>query len=208
MGSQVNRTSYNAPNVNVDTSGPGGAGLDVDPFFMNMAKRRMRLEAEQAAMRNQGMRFDLGKKLKDESFTDRPRFDMQDERESAAQRSRGRVYEQRLQEADINPGKKMIGGFNINPGYIEDTTLLPVSMRPKEAKFVPPEENTAGISKRSHGTGGYDPVAAEEAARGDLAGPGGGADLDRGLLQMSAEEDMRKRLLKAQAQQQYFSGRG
>ena len=209
MGSLVNRTSYNAPNVNVDTSGPGMGGLEVDPFFMNMAKRRMRLEAEQAAMRNAGMKFDLGKKLKDESFSDRPKFDMQDERESAAARSRGRVYEQRLQEADLNPAKKMIGGFNMTPGYIEDVNATPVSMRAKNAGFAPAEANTGGIDPRSLGTGGYDPVKTEEAARADLAGGGGGgSELDRGLLGMSAEEDMRKRLLKAQAQQQYFSGRG
>src|SRR5258706_4902347 len=207
MGSLVNRTSYDAPNVNVDTSGPNGTGLGglgIDPFYMNMAKRRMMLAARKAAMENEAMEFDLGKKKRDLSFSDRtPDWGAEEEK------IRDRTYKKQLQEADINPGKKMIGGFNINPGYIEDTTLLPVSMRPKAAGMMQAEENTAHMPPG--GTGGYDQVASEKAARADLAGPegsGSGGDFEQGLLQLTAEEAARKRLMQAQAQQQYFSGRG
>jgi len=208
MGGMVNRTSYQDPNVNVDTLGAGGGpgGLEIDPFFMNMAKRRARLAAEEQAMRNRAMKFDLGKKLQDQTFSGPTRED----REAATERSRDRVYKAALQDADLNPKKKLIQGFNINPGYIEDTTLLPVSMRPKNAGFGQAETNTAGIDPKSKGTGGFDPVAAEDAARGELGAPGGnlaGPSFDSSMLQMTAEEEAKKRLQK-QAQQQYFSGRG
>lgn len=208
MASLVNRTSYSAPNVNVETSGPGGGGLgDIDPFFLAMAKRRATLEAEQAAMRNRSMRFDLQKKLQDKSFDDRtPDWGAEEEK------IRDRIYKKQLQDADINPPKKLVTGFNIIPGVVEDTSMLPVSMRPKQANLAPAETNTAGIDDPHHlGTGGYDPVEAEARSRADLSSPGGhgtGDDFERGMLQMTAEEAARKRLLKAQGQQQYFSGRG
>jgi len=210
MGSLVNRTSYTNPNVNVDTSGPGGAGvggLEVDPFFMNMAKRRMALEAQRAAMGNSAMAFDLKKKLQDKSFDDRtPGAPTQEQAEQ-------QQYQHELRDADLNANGqnlKMRQGFNIEGGYATDTENLPLSMRPKSASFQGDMgPSPAGINPKSLGTGRYDPAATEMRARADLAGPGGG-EFNAGLLGMTAEEEQKKRLLKAEAQAQarYFSGRG
>jgi hypothetical protein len=212
MGSLVNRTSYSAPNVNVDTSGPGMGGLgglEVDPFFMNMAKRRAALAAQRATMENIAMKRSLGPQYR----SDADPTQLQRAQEADAIDELG--YKKALRAADLNPPKKLISGFNINPGYIEDTSMLPVSMRPKNAGFVPPEENTAGIDPKSKGTGGFDPVAAEDAARGGLGAPGGnlaGPTFDAGMLGMraklDAEAELEKKRQQAQAQQQYFSGRG
>lgn len=156
MGTQV---TYRDPFVNVNTAGvPGGDGggfPGIDPFFINMAKKKLQFED---AMRQRALA---------------PQYhsDAAPDWGAEEEKIRDRNYKKALQDADLNPPKKMISGANINPGYIEDTSMLPVSMRPKNASFAPAEENTAHVAPG--GTGGFDPVAAEKTARADLRGPGG-----------------------------------
>lgn len=212
MGTLINRTHYENPNVNVDTMPAGGAGggLDIDPFFMNMAKRKMRLQSQRLAMENEQMKRDMRDRAARPDFSDRNSTQL--ERAQEADAIDELTYKKKLRDIDLNPPKKLITGFNINPGLIEDTSMLPVSMRPKNAGFAGAEENTAHIDPKSHGTGGFDPVAAEEAARAGGHGTGGAFEAT-GLLD-AREQANRDREAKRQAQLrmflpgQYGSGRG
>lgn len=172
MGSMVNRTSYNAPNVNVDTSGPGiVGGLDgIDPFFMNMAKRRASLAAQRAAMENLAMKRSLEPQYRSDATP------TQLQRAQEADAIDELNYKKALREADLNPKKSLQGvGFNMTPGMMEDTTLLPVSMRPKSSSFAPSEEKSGSLTMPSKGGNGSFAVT----GGGDN---GTGADFERRML--------------------------
>jgi hypothetical protein len=167
MGSLAMRTSYQDPNVNIETGGVGaGAALGgLDPFFMNMVKKRMAMQAMRDRFSLAQMQEALPKAT---GPTGRP------DQEGDLQRYKDIGYQRNLMQADLNPPKKLVSGFNMIPGYVSDTESLPLSLRPKGASFQGlPGPSGAGIDPRMSGTGGYDPVGAEEEARQRLGGPGG-----------------------------------
>lgn len=52
-----------------------------------------------------------------------------DEEELRRQRS----FAERLRQAQLNPPKKLMSGFNILPGYVDDTVNTPLPLRPQQA---------------------------------------------------------------------------
>lgn len=118
-------------------TGPGGPS-ELENFYRELL-RRQSMQPQQAPQQQHAYSAAPSRSMGYSNGPDQAAAERYRPEESALDVARRNdamqelAYKKRLREIDLNPPKKFITGLGITPGWADDTSMLPVSMRPQNA---------------------------------------------------------------------------